>query len=497
MKISFNQWIPILIYIFVFLCFGVSILAFAPSWGFMDDLQNLTTLDALHQSSDPVEFVTQRLLDMQGGFMRPVYQFWVLTMYSLFREYPTGLYLLIMMLNMGSLLIWGRVFVHYFNVPPQRQWMMTFLFPLSFFIFTPFWNVFMYLSLQEKFIVWAAAIGLYFFERAYAFNRKRYAVYAYVSVILALLSKPTGIFLPVIFAAFAFFDVIVFKKNIRLSIINLLTGFLISVSYAFFTFKYQLTSSYTNKYKSGLGVSSFLGKFLNSSLYLQVLFLLGIVFFLIFFIQSLRKKEGCSPFSILLPMGLIVYLTILIPWGGQTYLQCALSPLIFSLGVPIFLLGCSRQNFFRYLFPGLLTILVFLVVFMIAIPRIRKMAEKGYVVQFLKDQSLSQGGKRYFYPPPFLETAFALKGFSGEDVVYLKDGLNKEMLLEDGENFLLYDDQARPIALKDISVKKPIYESHTWKVYPIEFLEGAHSDVTSDFPQNFLQVLKQTIKRLK
>jgi hypothetical protein len=493
MRIDSEKFFPMTLYLFVLLVIMGMTLYFSPSWGFMDDYQNLQNVSGIQSSPNKSQLIFQELKEMPAGFARPVYKMWVISMYWLFKNNPTGMYLLIAILNMTALLVWGWVLYDYFAVERKYFYLMVFLYPLSFFIFTPFWNIFMYLSLQEKFVVWFSALSLFSFKRSYNSQKTSWVIYAFFGVILAVLSKPTGIYLAIVFVWFALLDLFFFNKSLRISAWHIILESSLFVGYAFFTFKYQLTNTYTSGYKENLGLTTLISKIFNSYFYIQGLYVLGIVFCLYFFVQSLRKKEA-SPFRIVFPLGLLTYLSILIPWGGQTYLQCALSPLIFATGVPVFIFLCNQNRFVKWATLSLFVVLIGSIVTGVIYPRIRKMAEKGYVVDFLRNHARNNQNAQFFYPPPFMETAFALKGFSGQDVVYADKGITLKTLSREKENYLLFDDQAGKLRLKGVRAETPIYKSHTWRVYPLVRDEGHTQVIDGDFNFNMMQKIKQKVR---
>ena len=224
-------------------------------------------------------------------------------MYLVFQHHPTGFYIFVLILNMLAMLLWGRLFYEFFEVPEKYRYLTIFLFPLSFFFFTPFWNIFMYVSVQEKFVVWFSAISLYFFYQSYSRKRPSDIFFALGVAVLGVLSKPTMISLIGIYIFWSILDLLFYRKDKVLSLWYIGVNSILFFVYGVFTFKVQLKSGYTSSYGQNLNITSLIQRVCSGSLVVKVLLVMGIVFFFGFLVNSIRNKK--RPFCVNIPRGFI------------------------------------------------------------------------------------------------------------------------------------------------------------------------------------------------
>ncbi|MCK5579845.1 MAG: hypothetical protein KAJ18_01080 [Candidatus Omnitrophica bacterium] len=491
---SKEKIIPIIIFvIFLGLILGATIYH-DPGFGLMDDHANLQIVSEMRAAANPVQWFFESLwrdLTSWGAF-RPVYRLWVIGAYSVFYNMPLGLYLVIAVVNMGALLIWGMVFYKMINVRKEDFSLTVFLFPLSFFLFTPFWNIFMYISVKEKFLVFFTAVSLYFFQKSYETMKKKDIVWAFVFCLIGLFSKPTGIYLLGTYTVFAFCDWLFFKREPKLSRLYFFLNAGAGVLYAWFTTAVQLQGGYTKSYGTNLA-----GKIMMVPAIIKLLFILGLVVFIFSAVRVLMKKKEGVPFYLMMPLGMLAYLSILIPWGSQTYLLPPVTPFVLGLFFPVYAWFNRKHMITRVLANGVLIVLLGFVFTGIINPRISKVGDIAKAERFIKEKTRTGEASRYFFPPPFEESFHALIYFTKQDIVYLGDRqLRKEMLRADGKNYLLVNDACTAIQLKDVRPEKEIFANGTWRIMRLVQADGEEAPFLLEFPKTCMQKLKQKIKNL-
>jgi len=490
---------PVIIFILFFSAILGATVYYAPGWGLMDDCQNLGRASAVLHSPSPVqEFLKNVWGDAIGwGIFRPVYHLWIITVYNLFARMPTAIYILMALINMCSLLIWGRVFCSFYNVKKENSQLGAYLFPLSFFLFTPFWNIFMYISLQEKFVVLFSALSFYFFKKSYEVASNRLVPFTFLFLILGLFSKPTTLCLALVYIVFALLDCLLFKIRPALSLVYLAISGILAVAYTTFTFKIQIHGQYTASYGHNLKPMILIGKILAANLIIKFLFLLGIVSVLFHIIKFILTKDKNDVFGVLLPLGLLGFLTLLMPWGYQSYLLCDLAPFVLGIFFPLYIWLIGRNTFSRCSVNAAFLVLISAVLIGLILPRISKMGEITKTEDFLKSRSLQYRHSRYLLLPPYSESAYALNGFTSEDIAYLADGKIDETFLTDkGNNYLLVNDQCSKIRMNGVRLAEEIYSNKTWQIYSLAIDKNYTGEFKPLFKNNLIQEIKTTLRNL-
>jgi hypothetical protein len=140
-----------------------SFLFYAPGWGFMDDL----TFRQLAGNfwSGKTSFISMIFDDIHGlGRFHPVCYLWIILVYWV--KYPLLIYLLVFLIGAYVLLLWGQLMSRFLFKTPASSYVQ-WVFPLGFFLFPAFWNIFMYISVQEKFIFIFGSLSLYSLFKSY------------------------------------------------------------------------------------------------------------------------------------------------------------------------------------------------------------------------------------------------------------------------------------------------------------------------------------------
>lgn len=491
MKLN-RSW-PIIVFAVFFASLIGAFLYYWPGWGLQDDAQSLEIARLIwgsgHFWATLWEIIKGDLASW--GIFRPIYYFTVAVNYHFFKDAPWVLYIFVTVFNFCALLLWGKLITRLFALKEDEKFIGMFLFPLSFFIFTPFWNIFTHISFQEKYIVLFSAAAFYFLEKAYRENRAVFLTPVVISIFLGLLSKPTGIHLTLTFGGFALADLLFFKFNKRLSRWVLLLSAVIFISYYLFI-KMNLRG-YAGQYSLSLG--SIVENLLHAPLVIQLLILVALVMSLTSILTTINKKNPFSPLVLMIPAGFLSYVLILAPWRLVNYLFSALTPYVLIMFFPFFL-WCFRKNKgLRFLANAGLIFLVFMSFFFIGVPRVSKLADIRQMQAFIA--SSEEGHYHYFFPPPFSEAAEAIGTLTSREIHYLQDGVLSEEHYDDTKiNRLIVNDEAAPVSLKGVQTGEAVYQNKTWKVIGLRKDGENTGTFQADFPENCVQRLKSFLRDL-
>ncbi|MBL8012449.1 MAG: hypothetical protein JNN05_01240, partial [Candidatus Omnitrophica bacterium] len=203
-----NQYLPVVLFVSFFLAIAIATVLLSPSWGLMDDFGLLKMSKDFWGPPIHIQAVTQNFIT--SGMLRPFYYSWAAVCYGIFRNWPTGFYVFIAGCNMAALVSWGLVLYRIFAIRKEDRYWTVFFYPLTFFIFTPFWNIFNYLSLQEKFVIFFAPLVFYFFHRLYQKFNARDCILMYVCLLCGLMSKATFVYVVFVLFLYSVLDLVFF-----------------------------------------------------------------------------------------------------------------------------------------------------------------------------------------------------------------------------------------------------------------------------------------------
>ncbi|MBP6343197.1 MAG: hypothetical protein KA403_04645 [Candidatus Omnitrophica bacterium] len=487
-----NKRLPIGLFVALFFAIVIATLYYAPSWGLMDDKGFLDMAVTYWQDPSKTEVVT---CDFKAaGMYRPVVFIWATIFYKIFEQWPTGLYVLIAAGNMAAMLLWGLVFYRFFNVRPQDRYWTIFFFPLTFFLFTPFWNIFTYLSVQEKFIVFLAPLALILFQKTYIAPRPRDMILLYLIVVVGMLSKATFIFVPVAMFVYAFLDLIFFRPRAAISVQHLVIYGASLAYYAFYTVTSQLTGDYTAKFKSGLTVGGLIGKILGATMLTKVLLAIGIAGFMVYFVRAVRSNKREYLFPGLIYCGLIVYLVLLFLWGLYSYLLSALAPMVLGAMFPVYRWVCGRNETAKWSVNVIITVLLCCVFAGNIVPSISRMGDIGRSIAFLTAQE-GAATDIYFMPPGYVETVDRAKKFTGKKIIHCGEGrITADMLSVQGKTYVMLIDLLPSIELSGVKTQDRVYANGTWEIYELVPAPGHEEKFKVVFKKTWLQELKVRIR---
>lgn len=487
-----NKWLPIGMFISFFLAITVATLYYAPSWGLMDDHGFLNMARTYWQNPSDAKNVTGSF--QAAGMFRPMVFVWATIFYKVFEYWPTGFYIFIAAGNMAAMLLWGIVFYRYFGVRPQNRSWTIFFFPLTFFLFLPFWNIFTYLSVQEKFVVFLAPLALILFQKTYLDRNPVDMVVLYVIAVLGMLSKATFIFVPVAMLVYSFLDLIFFKSRWAVSLWHFLICSVSLAYYAFYTITVQLKGEYTSKYKTGLTIGGLLGKVLGATMLVKILIVIGIIGFFTFLAIAVRTKKSEYLFGSLIYCGLVVYLVLLLPWGLQSYLLSAAGPLALGALFPVYAWFNAKGGTVKLSLNIAVALLVLIVFVGNIVPSISRMGDIAQTIGFL---SRRQGipADIYFMPPGYTETAYATGKFTGKTIYYCAEGkITAGLLSPEGKNYVILTDLFPSISLSGVKTQGRIYANGTWEIFELVPQPGHEEKFNIAFKKTWLQKLKVKIR---
>jgi hypothetical protein len=256
----------------------------------------------------------------------------------------------------------------------------------------------------------------------------------------------------------------------------------------FFFIKYALGPG-TQRYVGNFSLKGLISALLASSLFVKAIIGFSFIVGIIIIYDFLRKQSLCHPLFIVCPLWAGIFLVLLLPWGISTYLLAPLAP---------FIMACLFFVVLRFLsgFPSVLKIIKILVVFGIVFtlfgsitPRISKMADKRLVVEAV--MSLKRDAC-FFYPPPIEETAGSLRMFTGAEVNYVERVTPQEMV-SDRKNFLIVNDEAGSILLKNVALGQEVYRNGTWRIWLLQENPEQSSEVKLLLPRTIFRRIKDMV----
>ncbi len=499
-QVEFNGYFTRKIFwgsIFITFCVIVigATLYYAPGWGVMDDAGFIDT--ALNFWKHPSISLFSNLVSEHiatFGRFQPLLHLWVISAYSIFRSFPTGAYLCIALIGLAVLLIWGKMINKVFPGTSDQAFDF-FIYPLSFFIFTPFWNNFMYISIQEKFVYFFASFALYFYIRAYEANKTAYVGLAFIFVLLGMISKETSIALAGVFCLYSLLDWLVFRKNKRISLVSFVASTLMIIGY-YCLIRSIWTGSYSIAYKRNFNLAGILTTLFSAPLIMKCIVVIAVVAAcsgIVFFARG--KERSIRQEFLLFPFFTGAYLLVLSPRGFSNYYLAPIAPALMLTVYPVFRFLGAGSLWRRTVLKSVLVILIFLVLFFVIIPRISKMGDTKDTVSAII--SLQSDGKpaKFFMAPPFAETAGNIQAYAKTEIPYLYTGvLDKDMLKSAASNYIIFEDRCTAVELRDVGVKKKIYSNKTWEIFSLKKSIGKTSVFMPVFEINFLQRIKNYIK---
>lgn len=482
---------------FAFLSFAIflvgTIIFYAPSWGLVDDSSLLDGAKFVWSGGNFFGNLWQLILDgTKWGMFRPVFFTWNAMVYHIFRSTPLLIYLGMAIFNLTTLLLWGFILNKIWLNEEKNKLRDIFLYPLIFFIFTPFWNTFMYISMQQKFIIFFSALAVYFFYKGFTREKKIYFVLSVFAILLSTFTHAEGIFLNLAMLLLSLILFFLIKKNIF--IFSFILNSILFISYLFFTVAVQLRGSYTSRY--GTNLNNLAVNFMAAPALLKILAVASIFYSCFLYILILKKKNKFSPVFLVLPLGFICFIAVLVPWGFPNYHLSALSPFIMGMFFPLYAFFNSRSSILKKITNSSLLVIVFLALFFIWIPRISKIKDIKKTEDFIIEFEKTQNASTYFMTSPCGEACIGIGYFTKAKTIYLIDSLlSRNRLTGSANNFVIFRDECPRVHFDGVQESKEIYKNNTWKILQVNEKEGINKEFAVNFPENPVEKIKNFLKK--
>lgn len=490
----FKRMFPLAMFILFSLLIIGSLLFYSPSWGLVDDSANLTFAKFAWSGGNFFGNWWRVILEGTGiGMFRPVYYTWVIFVYHIFKSKPLLVYLGMAIFNLATLLLWGFILNRIWPNEEKNKYLNIFLYPLIFFIFTPFWNNFMYISLQQKFIIFFSALAIYLFYIGYTKERKIYFVFSVLAILLSILTHPEGIFLNLAMLLVSLVLFFLTKKNN--CIFNFILNFILFIFYLVLTVTIQLKGSYTSKYGNNLNPGSLAVNFLTAPALIKILTFLAVFYFCFLVVVITKNKNKFSPVFLIFPLSCISFIAVLTPWGFPNYHLSVLTPFIMGMFFPFYSFMNSRSLLLKILANSFLLVVILLVLFFIWFPRISKISDIKRTEQFIMDFQNGHSKSIYFMASPCMEACAALGEFTKIKTTYLNDSLlSSDKLIESTSNFIIFRDECPRVYFDGVQELKEIYNNNTWKIFSVNKKEGIKKEFKVYFPENPMEKIKTFLK---
>lgn len=487
--------LPFLYFLSFSLIVILAYLYYRPSWGVVDDWQHIQTVNPIWESPNIIRSLFESIkCDLLGGKIRSVHWVYAFIVYKFFNKAVFLIYILNFLVQIAVLPLWGLMFHKMFSKESRVSQDTLFIFPLSFFIFTPFWNNFMYISVQEKLVFFFSTIAIYFFMLTCDKNKTRYLFLSFIFALLCLFSKPTGIYIILAFFTCSFIYFIFYRKNLIFSGIYLFVCLSILFAYFLLIRAVVKPGGYSSRYTDNLNILAVFNQLKQSSIVIKALFAAAVISLPPYLL--LIKKKYFNFCSILVPVGFISYLFVILPWGTSNYFLGPLAPFVSGMFFPAYCLAKRKLSKFKlnYLPSIAVVLLSSLVLTQIIIPRINKIAEIKDVEAEIIRLKHDKINARFYFPPDYPETSFALSQFTKVEIIYLSQGTLDAAMLSEGDNYLIYRDECSMIKLKNVKLANTVFQDNTWKIFGV--IKAANTQTLNiEFPRTLLQRIVRFFKR--
>lgn len=470
-----------------------------PPWALMDDATNLGLAADWWESGRPLAGVWDRsLADLAAGRFRPVYFVWVATVYHFFAGSPLLAYLATALINFGAMLLWGAAFVALLQPTPRWEAGVRFLLPAAFLLFPPHWNNFLWVSLQEKFVILFGGLALLAFARSEVVQAgHRWVFVGAVGFALGFFSKETALAIPAAVVALLSLRLLGGNRASRADRLWLMIGAAMTVAMSAFVVTVLLRGSYTSRYSDGLGPSALVEGLAGLPRFVVVILLLSIGAMAASVVRGPDGRWRPRRRAVL-PLVLLLYTAMLLPWGYPTYLLSGMTPFVIGslavLGERISPLLARRISPARTsILPSVaVTLLVAMMLILDSFPKMQWQRDMGEAKAFLSGDAIGAG--TFLFPPPFSEHAGTLAVFTEREIEYLS---NRAIRVEDsdsGPTYLISYLDHTPVMLEGVRLGEPVFANRTWTVRRV--MAGSDADA-EQHKEEFLQASSPIGRRLR
>ncbi|MFA5974893.1 MAG: hypothetical protein WC859_01855 [Elusimicrobiota bacterium] len=432
------------------------------SWGLMDDAQTLQLLKTSWKDISIVGLLHRYSVNV---IFRPVYIAYLYLCYGTFSNSPKLFYLFTLILV--GLFLWPWTLILRRQLPPQTRSIGSYFFGFLLLASTPLYNLIVFLSLQEKFVIGFGGWALYALTSAQHEDRRSvrwwlWQCSGFTSFLLGVLAKPTTLAV----APWAFVSLVsdanAPKKQRAVWILAWAT--LSTVMGLVFL---KRSDSYTSRYSTDIrGLVQSLGH-QPTMVYLMAGLIL-VTILLIFLDWTKQKDLNARLARFLWPCSLACYLALLIPWGIATYLWApamvmACGCIVLNTEIMI-RLWPRLDPFFRNVVLPMSILMAAGVVFHVAIPRLSRQAEIGTTVRWLSSQWPDKDIDAYIMSP-CTEAATALEIFTGntQQVTVLNKG--EPVSSTHAKRWLITRDECPIDTAHAAQFTQIVFELPHWKIY--------------------------------
>lgn len=488
-----KQLFPLAMFILTASLIIGSILFYAPSWGLVDDWANLVFSRFVWSGEffRNLWHVISRQTEL--WMFRPLYYVYVVFAYHIFANVPLLLYMVIAVFNLATLVLWGDLLNKFWPDETRNKYIGILLYPLAFFIFTPFWNIFMYISSQQKFIIFFSALAVYFFHRGYTKERKVDFILSVLAVISGMLIHAEGVFLNMAMLLLSLTIFFVVKK--RIAIFNFALNLVLFLTYLFYTVVIQLKNVNNSRYAGNLGLDNLAAGFMSAPALVKIFALISALYFCCLLLIIVRRKNKFSPVFLIFPLGYICFIAVLAPWGYPNYHLSVLTPFIMGMLFPFYIFLNSRSPVLKILSDSALFAAVLLVLFLVWFPRISKISDIKKAEQFIVDFKKDGLARAYFMPQPGEEACMVLGKFTKTNTIYLGDSLlSADKLVMSADNLIIFRDECPKAYFDGVQESEMVYKNNTWKIFLVHKKEGIKKEFKVFFPENSVERLKNLLK---
>lgn len=486
--------------VMIFLSFSMlvvwSFLFYAPSWGLVDDSQGLLYAKNVWSGNDFLGNFWKAVSDgNRWGVFRPFYFLYVALAYHIFEKTPLLLYILMAIFNMAVLLLWGRMFNRLWIGRTSGRLMDIFVYPLAFFIFTPFWNIFMYISMQQKFIIFFSVIAIYLFHKGYVSGRRIYFVFSVLAILLSAMTHPEGIFLNL--AMLMIFPVLFLYGDRDKCVFNFILNLILFAAYLLLTITFQFKGFYASIYKKSLNLGGVSAHFMAAPALIKMIALFSVVYFCFLVVLVAKRKNRFSPIFLIFPLGYICFVAVLVPWGYPNYHLSVLAPFIAGMFFPLYSFINSKKSAVKILLNFSIIFVAFLSLFFIWFPRVSKISDVKKVEQFIVDFEKNKPTDSVYFMAQLAEEACGVIGeVTNTKTVYLHDSvLSQDRLAAASDNFMIFRDECPRVYFDGVEETREIYRNNTWSIFQVGKRAGVRKEFRINFSQNPMERVKSFFKK--
>jgi hypothetical protein len=436
-----------------------------PFWALMDDSNNVGyVLDVQRDGTSFLNFVGSYVhRDLENwGMFRPVYPAFVYTYYGLFKHHSGAAYFLNAVFLFLLFYLWALFFEKFFWSKPADHTKVSFWAFLTLcFIFTPHYNLFFFLSLQEKFVLWG---GLLVFGSMLGLESGSIGtIWGILGILtgtfLALLSKATGLFL--FGPLFLWLLLLTMKDKKNLPILILTVFVYLGAAWYF--------ASIRSSYSSGYSFGDMPGRLLAAGPRFHLFFLPALFVLLFVLGYGFKKKENLSRIwrVAFWPVGLLSYLVIMLPWKGGVGYYLLVPAGIFSIGmlISLFCLLPLKEELKSWV---LLVSLIGASVFSFQKFMLWSSEHHGTgpVITYLKELNISNGVMVVAMPEPCQEAHLALSFFLGKpgEIKIASNNVYPEVASTE-RKILVTDRYCSSNELDGFTPDRVLFSSPPWFVY--------------------------------